>query len=198
MFSKQILATRNSEEPLREVLCNSFTLLTYCADEFSKEDLMPSMRTRTNRAASARILGGLLPLLLLVATSLPARADTIALTIDFAKVMKLDKPVSTIVIGNPGIADATVEDEQTLVLTGKAAGTTNLIALDQDGHEVANATLQVVSNDRQLTTIFYGSNRQTLSCSPICEKVISVGDAATNFEQASSQIQQRQSFARGR
>lgn len=159
---------------------------------------MQGMRTRTNRAAAARILAGLLPLFLLVATSLPARADTIALTIDFAKVMKLDKPVSTIVIGNPGIADATVEDEQTLVLTGKAAGTTNLIALDQDGHEVANAILQVVSNDRQLTTVFYGSNRQTLSCSPICEKVISVGDAVTNFEQASAQIQQRQSFARGR
>ncbi|MCF1504896.1 pilus assembly protein N-terminal domain-containing protein [Afifella sp. H1R] len=183
---------------MHEVICTSFTLLTYCADEFGKDDLMQGMRTRTNRAAAARILAGLLPLFLLVATSLPARADTIALTIDFAKVMKLDKPVSTIVIGNPGIADATVEDEQTLVLTGKAAGTTNLIALDQDGHEVANAILQVVSNDRQLTTVFYGSNRQTLSCSPICEKVISVGDAVTNFEQASAQIQQRQSFARGR
>ena len=68
-----------------------------------------------------------------IATSGALAAELIDVTIDFAKVLKLDRPAATIVIGNPGIADASVEDEQTVVLTGKAAGTTNLIVLDEQG-----------------------------------------------------------------
>ena len=111
-----------------------------------------------------------------IVTSGALAAELIDVTIDFAKVMKLDRPAATIVIGNPGIADASVEDEQTVVLTGKAAGTTNLIVLDEEGKEIMNSTVRVSSDVRQLTTVFYGAQRQTFSCSPACEQVISVGD----------------------
>lgn len=116
-------------------------------------------------------------------------------TIDFAKILRLDEPASTIVIGNPGIADASVQDEKTVVLTGKTAGTTNLIILNEDGMEVANTMVRVSSDIQQLTTIFFGSKRQTFSCSPTCERVISVGDAAESFDAATQQIQTRQQFS---
>ncbi|MBZ8133773.1 pilus assembly protein N-terminal domain-containing protein [Afifella sp. IM 167] len=124
-------------------------------------------------------------------------AEPIDLVIDFAKILQLDRPATTIIVGNPGIADATVEDQTTLVLTGKAPGTTNLIALDAEGAEIANATIRVASNDRQLTTIFYGAKRQTLSCAPVCEQVISIGDANEKFQEAASQIQARKGFSGG-
>jgi len=124
-------------------------------------------------------------------------SDVIDVTIDFAKIMKLDRPATTLVIGNPGIADATVEDEKTLILTGKTAGSTNLIALDEKGAEVANLVVRVSSDIRQLTTVFYGSKRQTFSCSPTCEQVISVGDNPDNFDIAKSQIEKRTQFANG-
>ena len=123
--------------------------------------------------------------------------DVVDITIDFAKLMKLDAPADTIVIGNPGIADATVQDENTLVLTGRAAGTTNMIILDKDGKEIANTIVRVASDTRQLTTIFYGTDRQTFSCSPICEQVISVGDSEAAFGRATAQIQTRGQFASG-
>jgi Flp pilus assembly secretin CpaC len=123
--------------------------------------------------------------------------DMIDVTIDFAKVLRLDEQAATIVIGNPGIADATVEDETTLVLTGKAAGTTNLIVLNQDGKEMINTVVRVASNVQQLTTVFYGSTRQTFSCSPTCEQVILVGDDPSVFATATEQIQTRQQFATG-
>lgn len=126
----------------------------------------------------------------------PAMAEgVIDVTIDFAEVVKLDRPAATIVIGNTGIADAAVEDETTLVVTGKAAGTTNLIVLDEEGKEIENAVLRVSSNVRHLTTVFYGSQRQTFSCAPTCEQVILVGDAADVFKTATEQIQGRQAFA---
>jgi Flp pilus assembly secretin CpaC len=124
-------------------------------------------------------------------------SDVVDVTIDFAKILKLDHPATTLVIGNPGIADATVEDEKTVILTGKTAGSTNLIVLDEKGAEVANLVVRVSSDIRQLTTVFYGSKRQTFSCSPTCEQVISVGDSPEVFETAKVQIEKRTAFSNG-
>jgi Flp pilus assembly secretin CpaC len=125
-----------------------------------------------------------------------AADEPVDVTIDFAKVMKLDKPAHTIIIGNPGIADASVDDETTLILTGKTAGTTNLIVLDENGADVLNTVIRVSSDIQQLTTVFYGKNRQTFSCAPVCEQVISVGDEQTRFEAATQQIQTRQELSK--
>lgn len=128
----------------------------------------------------------------------PASAtEVIDLTIDFAKIVDVGGQAHTVVIGNPGIADVTVGDEDRLVLTGKTAGTTNLIVLDKAGAEMLNATLRVSSDIQQLTTIFYGSQRQTFSCSPVCEQVISVGDNKQKFDDATAQITTRQQFSQG-
>ena len=106
-----------------------------------------------------------------------AASEPLDVSIDFAKVLKIGKPAHTIIVGNPGIADASVGDETTLVLTGKSAGTTNLIVLDADGGEIMNSVVRVSSDVRQLTTVFYGVERQTFSCAPVCEAVVSVGRA---------------------
>ena len=128
-------------------------------------------------------------------SALAATGEPIDVTIDFAKIMKLSKPAHTVVVGNPGIADATVGDEQTLVLTGKTAGTTNLIVLDASGAEILNSMIRVSSDIRQLTTVFYGAHRQTFSCAPVCELVVSVGDDPNTFQNATSQIQTRKDFS---
>jgi Flp pilus assembly secretin CpaC len=125
-----------------------------------------------------------------------AAGDPVEVTIDFAKVMKLDKPAHTIIIGNPGIADASVDDESTLILTGKTAGTTNIIVLDEGGAELLNTVVRVSSDVQQLTTVFYGKNRQTFSCAPVCEQVVSVGDEQTRFDAATQQIQTRQELSK--
>jgi Flp pilus assembly secretin CpaC len=125
-----------------------------------------------------------------------ASADTIDVTIDFASVLKLDQPAQTVIIGNPGIADATAGNDKTLILTGKTAGTTNLIVIGKDGDQILNTTVRVSSDVQQLTTIFYGPNRQTFSCAPVCEQVIAVGDEKNTFDDASAQIQTRESLSK--
>ena len=149
-------------------------------------------------ADSARRLTRAIGLAAALATALVQPAfseETVDLVIDFAKILQLNEPISTLIIGNPGIADATIQDDQTIVLTGKAAGMTNLIAMDEDGEELANVLVRVASNVRRLTTVFYGSKRQTLSCAPTCEQVISVGDDKEKFETAKTQIESRQQFS---
>lgn len=147
--------------------------------------------------ANARSLAGaaLVSLAAMIASGSAGAQELIDVTIDFARLLKLDRAAGTIVVGNPGIADASVEDESTIVLTGKAAGVTNLIVLDEKGEEITNALVRVSSDVRQLTTVFKAGDRQTFSCSPVCEQVISVGDTAIAFETAKTQILGRQQFS---
>ena len=130
-------------------------------------------------------------------TGAASAGELVDVTIDFAKILKIARPADTIIVGNPGIADAAISDEQTLVLTGKAAGTTNLIVLDEQGAEVMNSVVRVSSDIRQLTTVFYGTDRQTFSCAPTCEQVIAVGDNPDVFTNATTQIQVRKEFSTG-
>ena len=147
-------------------------------------------------ALARRLIGAAL-LAVAVGPGAALASDVVDVTIDFAKILKFDREVTTLVIGNPGIADATVEDEKTVILTGKTAGSTNFIVLDDEGAEVANLIVRVSSDIRQLTTIFYGTKRQTFSCSPTCEQVISVGDNPEAFTNAKAQIEGRTQFATG-
>ena len=102
--------------------------------------------------------------------SLPALADTgIKLMMNEAKIVKLARPADTVVIGNPEIADAAVQDASTIVLTGKGFGVTNLVVLDIDGEPVVDEEVFVARQDARSVRIYRRDTVQTLSCTPYCE-----------------------------
>ena len=78
-----------------------------------------------------------------VAAPLPTFAAEITVILDQAKLVKLPERVSTIVIGNPLIADASVQAGGLMVLTGKGYGVTNIIALDRAGAVLMEKTVEV-------------------------------------------------------
>lgn len=86
-----------------------------------------------------------------------------------AKIVKLARPADTIVVGNPAIADASVQDATTIVLTGKGFGTTNLVVLDATGAPIVDEQVFVSRQDANSVRIYRRSNVQTLSCTPYCE-----------------------------
>jgi Flp pilus assembly secretin CpaC len=155
------------------------------------------MRFELGAHGRRRLGAALVSIAAIVASSAAVAQEMIDVTIDFAKLIKLDEPAKDVFVGNPGIADANIADENTLLITGKAAGVTNLIVLDEDGNEIERAVLRVASDVQQLTTVFKAGQRQTFSCSPVCEQVISVGDAKEVFTQAAEQIQGRATFSTG-
>jgi Pilus formation protein N terminal region len=115
----------------------------------------------------------------------PAHAENtenVTVSVDQAKVMKLPANVATIVIGNPLIADATLQSAGLLVITGKGYGETNLLALDRQGDVVMTKTLQVqgpASGD--VVVVYKGNERESYSCAPECERRITLGDSPTYF-----------------
>ncbi len=63
--------------------------------------------------------------------------------LDRAEVTAIPARTSTLVIGNPMIADANVQPGGLLVITGKGLGSTNVMALDAQGVILSNMTVRV-------------------------------------------------------
>ena len=100
----------------------------------------------------------------------PAAAEGgIPVLMNEAKIVKLARPADTIVVGNPDIADASVQDATTIVLTGKGFGVTNLVVLDQEGAPIVDEQIYVSRQDAKSVRIYRRSQVQTLSCTPYCE-----------------------------
>ena len=100
----------------------------------------------------------------------PATAGAgIEVTMNQAKIVKLSRPADTIVVGNPAIADASVQDASTIVLTGKGFGVTNLVVLDTDGSPNVDEKVTVVRQAASSVRIYRRAEIQTMSCTPYCE-----------------------------
>jgi Flp pilus assembly secretin CpaC len=126
-----------------------------------------------------------------------AQAETVNIVLDQASILKLPEKVATIVIGNPSVADGSLQSGGLLVVTGKGYGTTNLIALDQRGNELAEYALKVSAPKDGRVTIYRGVERETWSCVPNCERSVVLGDSQTYFETAVSQAGARNGQSTG-
>lgn len=124
--------------------------------------------------------------------------ERVRVEVDKALILRLDEPAATIVIGNPMIADASVQGEKMLVVTGRSFGTTNLIALDRKGNEIMTRTLDVQYSSKALVTVHKGPARQSLTCAPVCETTLNVGDSTAYFEGVQKQIESRGGLSAGR
>lgn len=89
---------------------------------------------------------------------------------DHARVLRLDRPVSKVIIGNSEVADATVADAKTIVLTGRSFGTTNLVLLDADGNAIVDERILVSIDEGNTVRVFKQTERSVLSCTPNCEE----------------------------
>ncbi|WP_136657773.1 pilus assembly protein N-terminal domain-containing protein [Nitratireductor sp. XY-223] len=102
----------------------------------------------------------------------PSKAEnTIRVELDYARVIKLDRPVSRVIVGNADIADATVSDSQTIILTGKSFGTTNLVILDDDGNAIVDERVLVSLEAHNTMQVYRETERKVLSCTPSCEEL---------------------------
>ncbi len=108
---------------------------------------------------------------IVLTTAANAVADETYLRVymDHARVLKLDRPVSKVIIGNAKVADATVADARTIVLTGRNFGTTNLVLLDADGNAIVDERILVSIDEGNTVRVFRQTDRSVLSCTPNCE-----------------------------
>ena len=105
-----------------------------------------------------------------------AERAPVSVKVNMARILRINAPAATVIVGNPGIADVAIQDPQTLVLTGKSYGQTNLIVLDAQGNPIADTMLEVVQEQAGLVTVYLADKRTSLACEPVCQPIIMLGD----------------------
>jgi hypothetical protein len=137
----------------------------------------------------------LFPLAMIASSPLPA-ADMIVV-MDQASLLKLPDRVATIVVGNPMIADVSLQPGGTMVITGKGYGVTNILVLDRAGTVLMQKTVEVQGPDADVVVMYRGIERETYSCTPICERRLTLGDSNVVFDNGVSQAGSRNALAQG-
>ena len=122
----------------------------------------------------------------------PARAessgDVVAVTLDQAKLVKLPAEATTIIVGNPTIADVTVLKNTNLIdITGKGFGQTNFIAIDAHGTVILEKQIRVLPM-RAVLVLQNGGSRTSYSCNPDCMPTFQLGDDNDYFAKIGGQI----------
>ncbi len=108
--------------------------------------------------------------------------EPVSIVVDQAKLVKIPENVSTIVVGNPLIADVTLQPGGSVVVTGKGYGSTNMIAMDRSGGIIEERSIQVEGPTHKLVTVYRGLERETYSCTPTCQRRVTLGDGPTYFD----------------
>jgi hypothetical protein len=122
-----------------------------------------------------------------VAVTAGPSADVIAVNVDQAKLVRLPARVTTIVVGNPLIADVALQTGGIVVVTGKGYGATNFVAMDRAGEILDDRLIEVQGPIDQLVTVYRGVDRESWSCKPICQRRVTLGDGDNYFKAAMDQ-----------
>lgn len=113
----------------------------------------------------------------LLAASALANAHTVRVPANHAGLIRLPQDAAGVMVGNPSIADATLYDARTLLITAKVYGRTNLIAMNEAGQVIYTADIAVTQNERSLVQVFRNTERASFVCDPVCQLVPLPGDA---------------------
>ena len=108
--------------------------------------------------------------------------DDVVVKYDQSQLLPLPRPASEIIIGNPVIADVSVQSGNLLVITGKSFGITNMIVLDSKRDVIFERRILVKRDDVRTVNLLRGSQRQTYNCTPQCNPTVTIGDEQAYFD----------------
>lgn len=118
--------------------------------------------------------------LLLTPSMGTAQSASLNVEIDQAQRVQLRGAAGSVIVGNPAIADVTVVDANTLYITGKGYGVTEIVAVDAIGRTLFQS--QVIVTDGAgagRVRIWRGSHATEMACGSSCSPTMRAGDAPT-------------------
>lgn len=149
------------------------------------------------RRTVTRLGGRALCLVSIALIAVPALAtEPLVVVLDRARLVKMPENVATVVVGNPLIADVSIQVGGMMVLTGKGYGVTNLLLLDRAGKVLLEAAVEV-QGAPDTVVVYRGINRESYSCTPFCERRITLGDTPEFFDATLGQTGNRNQRAVG-
>lgn len=133
-------------------------------------------------ALSASLMG-----LMIVSSPLAQAGETVEL--NKTQILRLPQPAAAIIVGNPNIADISVQSDKTLFLIGRGYGETNVLILDAYDNVMMDSVITVIApkNDKQVNLILGAKDSQSYHCAPFCQPSPRLGNSASFISSNSSQ-----------
>jgi Flp pilus assembly secretin CpaC len=125
----------------------------------------------------------------------PAQTEDLVVKYDQSQLLRLSRPATEIIIGNPAIADISVQAGNLLVITGKTFGITNIIALDAERNIIQEQRVLVRRDEAKVVNLQRGTQRQSYNCTPQCNPSITIGDEQAYFDSISKASQNKIGFS---
>lgn len=107
---------------------------------------------------------------------------------DHMRRVRLDGPAGTILVGNPLIADVTVLGNDTIFVSARSIGSTNIIVLDKEGNEMVTYEVFVREPRIKRVVLNNGGAVQNYQCAPNCERALTQSDSPAAYNTRSGII----------
>ncbi len=91
------------------------------------------------------------------------------------EIVNLPAPVGTVIVGDPTVVATTLIDTDTIALTGKGHGRTQIVLLDDAGSELGDWSVIVGATD---VIVYRGAEMQRMDCARTCVPLETASDAS--------------------
>lgn len=146
------------------------------------------MLVKNRLARIERLLaGGSLVITMAFLAGNVSASESLRVTIDKNHVLRTDRPVETIIVGNPHIADVSAQSNRLMFVLGRTSGETNILGFDKEGNVVFDKDVIVVPHTTRTVTLHRGALTETFACAPRCESEMHPGDDPAKFGLISGQ-----------
>ena len=109
-----------------------------------------------------------------------AQSASLSVEIDQAARVQLRGPAGSVIVGNPLIADVTVVDANTLYITGKGYGVTEIVAVDTIGRTVFQSQVVVTAGSGAgRVRVWRGGQATEMACAASCSPSVRGSTGAT-------------------
>lgn len=97
-----------------------------------------------------------------------AQASTMNVEVDRSARVRLTGGAASVIVGNPQIADVTVVDANTLFITGKGYGVTQVVAVDAIGRTLFQRDIVVTAGTTGSVRVWRGAQATEMACGASC------------------------------
>ena len=101
------------------------------------------------------------------------------LELNKTQILRLSQPAAAVIIGNPQVADISVQSDKTLFMIGRGYGETNILILDAYDNVLLESVITVVPprNRQQVNVIMGNEGTQSYHCAPYCQPAPQLGNS---------------------
>lgn len=115
---------------------------------------------------------------------------------DKSQMLTVNATPGAVIIGNPSIADVTLQGNKVFV-HGRNYGETNLVILDIEGQQIANFDVVTRQMAESSLVVYKAGERQSMTCAPTCEAQLQVGDTQRYFSSILEETKNKMELATG-